>query len=259
MKVSLAHPVHVFAVLCLVANAGSYAAEKPTPAIAPPVTAELLSFTPKSPGKDGGFVYRLENRSTKTVAQIVLDMEFRDADGVLEKRVPSTLAKELRARAKTKEEEGGFFLTETVRKVSFVVQTITFADGTKWSARHAALAASAPGKLTFAGHETPASVELMRFRPKNEARNGGVAWRLMNHSNKAIEGFVLNFAYRDAAGKVEKEAPLTVRSGDGIAPNGTFEGSESEFFLGDGTRSVDLSVKSITFVGGEKWEATNKN
>ena len=108
MKVSLAHPVHVFGILCLVANAGSYAAEKATPMIAPPVTAELLSFTPKSPGKDGGFVYRLENRSTKTVAQIVLDMEFRDADGVLEKRVPSTLAKELRARAKRRRRRAVF-------------------------------------------------------------------------------------------------------------------------------------------------------
>ena len=252
MKTPLPRSLYALAVLFIPCG---LAAEKEAAAIGPPVTAELLTFTPKSSTKDGGFVYQLENRSNKAVTEIVLDLEFRDADGVIENRVPSTLAKTLPARAKTKEDDNGFFMSESTRKVSFVVQEVTYSDGTQWSAPGAALATSNQEKLSFVGHDKPASVELIRFRPKNVAPKGGVAWRLINHSNKAIEGFVLEFAYRDATGKIEKEVPLTVKGGPAIAPGGTREGSEDDFFLSDETRGVDLRVRSLDFVGGENWKA----
>jgi hypothetical protein len=232
---------------------GSALAQNPA-ANSPPVSADLLKFTPKSGTKDGGYVYQLENRSTKQIDKIVLDLEFRDADGVIENRVPSTIQKRLAARAKSKEEADSFFMSEDTRKVTFFVREVTYADGKKWNAREAALAASKPGTLSFVGHDRPASVELVRFRPKS-APKGGVAWRLTNHSNKAIEAFVLDFTYRDGAGKAEKDFPLRVKLGDELAPGSTWEGFENDFLQPETSRGVDLKVRSLNFVGGEKWEA----
>jgi hypothetical protein len=67
-----------------------------------PVSVQTLTFTPKAAGKKGGFTYRFENRSKKAVAQIVMDMAFRDADGVLEKTVPFTRARLSRRARKRK-------------------------------------------------------------------------------------------------------------------------------------------------------------
>jgi hypothetical protein len=222
-----------------------------------PVLVQTLSFTPKVAGKKGGFTYRLENRSKKPVTQIVMDMSFRDADGVLEKTVPFTRAQNLAPGAKEEEKSDDFFMSETTRNVTITIKDVTFADSTKWSARDAAIAAAAPGALAFPGHDTPASVEVIRFRPKNAEKNGGVAWRLVNHSNKAIEVFLLELAYLDSSGKLEKTVPHTgnVQGDSVIAPGSTYEGSLDEFFMSDKTRSVKLALKSLTFVGGEKWTA----
>jgi len=222
-----------------------------------PVSVQTLTFTPKAAGKKGGFTYRFENRSKKAVAQIVMDMAFRDADGVLEKTVPFTRAQTLAPGAKEEEKSDDFFMSETTRNVTIAVKEVTFADGTKWSAREAAIAASAPGALAFSGHDAPVSVEVVRFRPKNPDKKGGVAWRLVNHSNKAIEVFVLEIAYFNAAGEKEKTVPHTgnVQGDSAIAPGSNYEGSLDEFFMSDKTRSVKLALKSLTFAGGEKWTA----
>jgi hypothetical protein len=233
------------------------AVESVVPANATPLSVQTLNFTPKAPGKKGSFTYRLENRSKKPVAQVVMDMGFRDADGVLEKKVPFTRSQTLAAGAKEEEKSDDFFMSETTRNVTITVKELTFADGTKWSAREAAIAAAAPGALAFAGHDAPASVEVIRFRPKNVDKRGGVAWRLVNHSNKGIEIFVLEIAYLDAAGKIEKTVPHTgnVQGDSAIAPGETYEGALDEFFMSDKTRSVKLAIKSLTFAGGEKWTA----
>ena len=234
------------------------AVESVVPANATPVSVQTLNFTPRAPGKKGGFTYRLENRSKKPVAQIVMDMGFRDADGVLEKTVPFTRSETLAPGAKQEEKSDDFFMGETTRNVTITVKEVTFADGTKWGAREAAIAAAAPGALAFAGHNMPASVEVIRFRPKNVDKSGGVAWRLVNHSNKAIEVFLLEIAYLDTAGKIEKTVPHTgnVQGDSAIAPGETYEGSLDEFFMSDKTRSVKLAIKSLTFAGGEKWTAS---
>src|SRR4029453_3285768 len=108
-----------------------------------PVSVQTLTFTPKAAGKKGGFTYRFENRSKKAGAQIVMDMAFRDADGVLEKTVPFTRAQTLAPGAKEEEKSDDFFMSETTRNVTITVKDVTFADGTKWSAREAAIAAAA--------------------------------------------------------------------------------------------------------------------
>ena len=232
-------------------------AVEPVVSNAAPVSVQTLTFTPKAAGKKGGFTYRLENRSKKPIAQVVMDMGFRDADGVLEKTVPFTRAQNLAEGAKEEEKSDDFFMSETTRNVTIAVKDVTFADGTKWSAREAAIAAAAPGALAFPGRDAPASVEVIRFRPKNAEKKGGVAWRLANHSNKPIEVFLLEIAYLDAAGKLEKTVPHTGNVGgdSAIAPGSNYEGSLDEFFLSDKTRSVKLAIKSLTFAGGEKWTA----
>ena len=243
--------------LCLSMFRIASGVESAVPANSAPVSVQTLSVTPKASGKKGAFTYRLENRSKKPIAQIVMDMGFRDADGVLEKTVPFTRAQKLAAGAKDEEKSDDFFMNETTRKVTITVTAVTFADGTKWSAREAAIAAAAPGALTFSGHDAPASAEVIRFRPKTADRKGGIAWRVTNHSNKAIESFVLEITFFDAAGKTESKVPHSgTLGGDSvIAPGGTYEGLMDQFFMGDNTRSAKIGVKSLTFVSGEKWAA----
>jgi hypothetical protein len=250
MKLPILFAVSILTSVAITANAA--VANKSAP-----VSLEVLTVTPKAAGQKGGFTYRIASQSDKPIAKILLEMEFRDADGILEKSVPHTRQKDLAPGAKAEEKSDDFFMSEATRNVTLKLRDVEFGDGKKWSARETALAAAAPGPLSFAGHAAPAKVEVLRFRPKKGTPKGGVAWRLVNQSNKAIEAVVFDVAFMDDTGKVEKSVPHgNSRGGDlAIGPGATLEGSMDAFFMTDKSTSARFTLKSLTFAGGEKWEA----
>lgn len=242
-----------------------------------PLSVEVSNFRPKGAGKKGGFTYAVGNRGGKPVTSWSIAMEYRDGDGVLEKSVPhsQTVAPPIAAGARKEFDQSDFFMAATTRSVSCAVEAVTFADGGKWSRREAALAAAAPGPLSFAGYDAPATVEVIHFRP-NEAGKGRVAFRVDNRSNKTITGLGLEATYLDAAGVIVKAPPrgaerpadsvsLSQQFGRGteIPPGGKYE--NDPFFksfeadrISATARRVQIAVRSVTFAGGESWKATKK-
>jgi len=242
-----------------------------SPAETAPVSAKTLGFAPKTAGQVGRVTYLFENRTSQPVTRIQVNVEYRDADEVLEKSVPYISELTLPPHAKTEQEHGDFFMSEMTRGVTLQVKEVEFADGSSWTP----FAAAAPGPLSFAGHSAPANAEVIRFRP-NQAGKGSVAFRVINHSNKAINEFELEATYLDAAGKVVKAlrpetgklediVPHSQSLGNGmeIPPGGKYE--SDPFFnpfqadqISDQARSVRIAVRALTFAGGEKWETTKK-
>ena len=103
---------------------------------------------------------------------------------------------------------------------------------------------------------------MTRFRPVT-AKPGSVAYRLVNHTNQAIEGFETEMTCLDAEGRIVEKVPNGQRFGAGleIPPGGTFEPAAFTQELSDLSRkvqSVQIAVPSVTFVGGGKWEAPMK-
>jgi len=154
--------------------ARAVAARPPAPVLPAPIGVEMLTFTPKAAGRKGGFTYRLENRTDKPLARFEFGAEYRDEDGVLEQTVPFSFQMEFAPHAKREEKsEGNIFMSEATRRVILVPRSVDFADGSQWNARKAAVAASAPGALNFDGYDAPATVEVIRFRPKGAGKESG--------------------------------------------------------------------------------------
>jgi len=220
-----------------------------------PVSVKVQNFRPKATGKKGGFTILIENRARRPVARLLLREEYRDADGVLEKDVPSTIHETFPPNGTIPKENSDFFMLPTTRSVTVAVREVTFADGSEWSQLKSALAAAAPGPLSFPGHAAPASAEVIRFRP-NQAKQGNVAARFVNHSNKAIQAFGLDMVCLDASGtKVDTvSAGWSFGSPDlAIVPGGVYEFSKDAPSMNEAARSATFVVRELTFAGGEKW------
>jgi len=225
-----------------------------------PVSVKVQDFRSMAAGKKGGFTLVISNVSRKPVASLLLQMEYRDADGVRERDVPSTLGQTLPPNGTITEQNDDFFMLPTTRSVTVSVREVTFADGGEWSQLNAALAAAAPGPLSFAGQATPASVEVIRFRP-NTAGQGNIAYRLINHSNKAIQEFELDVVCLDGTGKQLDRIPegWSFLGPDlAIGPGGSSEYSKDMPSMKAAARSGTFVVRSLTFAGGEKWVPARK-
>ena len=236
-------------------EAAGAAGTVPTVAGPAPVSVKVQNFRPKAAGKKGGFTILMENRARKPVARLLLRMEYRDADGVMEKDVPNTIQETFPPNGTIQNENSDFFMLPTTRGVTVTVREVTFEDGSEWSQLNAALTAAAPGPLSFAGHAAPAGAEVIRFRP-NSAKNGHIASRFVNHSNKAIQAFSLDMVCLDATGtKVDMvRAGWSFGSLDlAIEPGGAYEFSQDVPSMNEAARSATFVVRGLTFAGGEKW------
>lgn len=241
-------------------GAGEAAGAVPAVVGPTPVSVKVQNFRPKAASKKGGFTILIENRARKPVTRLLLREEYRDTDGVLEKDVPNTIHETFQPNGTIQKENSDFFMLPTTRSVTVSVREVSFADGSEWSQLKSALAAAAPGPLSFAGQAAPASAEVIRFRP-NSAKNGNIASRIVNHSNKAIQAFDLEMVCLDATGKKVD----TIRAGWSfgspdlvIGPGGVFEFSKEAPSLNAGARSATFVVRGLTFAGGEKWAPTKK-
>lgn len=220
-----------------------------------PVSVKVENFRPKAAGEAGGFTLLIESRAAKPVVYLLLREEYRDADGVLEKDILNNMGLTVPPKGTIEWECPAFSMLPTSRSVTVSVRQVQFADGTTWTPLQAALAAADPGPLSYAGHTAPASAEVIRFRP-NQAKQGNVVARLVNHSNKAIQAFLLDVICLDATGnRVDTDGvAMNFLGGEsGIEPGGAYEFSRDLPSMSEAARSATLVVRELTFAGDEEW------
>ena len=117
--------------------------------------------------------------------------------------------------------------------------------------------------LEFPGHESPVTLEFVRFGGEEGFRK--VEMRVVNHSNKAIRRLLLDVTCTDAQGTVVDETPhmhegfTGAEEGFGGGQSMLAAGSESQIeipaFFAEGATQATATPNTVIFSDATVWES----
>ena len=219
------------------------------------VLQPAMTFSPgmvKGEGDARTVAFTGINKTEKPIKEMLVDMLYMDASGVVEKEVPnsqggfSSLTDGLlQPEKKVRIEESSFFMLASTKSLGGRIRSVVFEDGSKWP--------DWSEDFPEQSGDMPVSGKVMGVI--GEAELSKVVAVTFNHSDKPVQSVRYRFTYLDASGK-----PLGT---GGYGANGTnpiIQGKAYVVITGSGkpvpggAASVSVDVTNVRFADKSEWE-----